>query len=443
MRYRKLEQGQEKPLVGDSAFHQNAIMRLLFLFAAVVVLVGGSPPLLAQQGDVRHVHDPVIIREKDTYYVFSTGPGVPMRRSKDLITWENAGRVFAEDTPAWAKAEIFRARDVWAPDISHYNGRFHLYYAVSTMGSQRSVIGLATNATLDPASGDYKWVDHGKVIESFPDKVDYNAIDPNLALDDRGQPWLVFGSFWTGIKMIRLDPRTGMWSREDGKVYPLAARPPNGPIEAPFLIRHNGYYYLFVSFDHCCRGVGSNYKIMVGRSKEITGPYVDFTGRPMLDGGGTLVLAGHGECRGPGHNGILLSKDGDWIVHHMYDAKAGGTPTMQIRPLLWGSDGWPLAGEPIAASPATQRRPHAANILGIWRHSVNFGAEDYFELLPGGRMRAAASDATWKLEGSTLRLRWPQPGAPGGAMIDTCIIAPDGRSYVGRNQHGSVIRGVR
>ena len=224
----------------------------------------------AQQGDVRDVHDPVMIRENGVWYVFSTGAGIPVRRSKDLLQWEAAGRAFAEDVPPWAQAEIPEAKQIWAPDISYYNGRFQLYYAVSTMGSQRSCIGLATSKTLDPSSPDYKWVDHGKVIESFPGKMDFNAIDPGFVLDQEGQPWLVWGSFWGGIKLVRLNPDTGK-SLDAAQIHGLASRPQEHAIEAPFLIHHGDYYYLFVSFDHCCRGVASNYRIVVGRSREITG----------------------------------------------------------------------------------------------------------------------------------------------------------------------------
>ena len=397
----------------------------------------------AQQGAIRHVHDPVMIRAGDAWYVFSTGPGIPMRRSGDLLRWEKAGRVFAEEVPAWAHKEIPEARDIWAPDISYYNRRFHLYYSVSTFGSQRSCIGLATNKTLDPSSPEYEWVDHGKVIESFPNKVDYNAIDPNLVLDKQRQPWLVWGSYWGGIKLVRLNPDTGKPLDKDGQIHSLAARPRRHAIEAPFLVFRDGYYYLFVSFDHCCRGVASDYRVMVGRSREITGPYVDFQGRPMLKGHGTLVLAGYGAWRGPGHNGIVLGSEGDWLVHHMYDVGEKGVPTLQIRPLIWGRDGWPVVGEPISSARRAQRPLKGADLVGTWSHAVEFGAEAYHEFLPGGRMNAAVDRATWSFESGVLELRWRDPKAPGGAWIDTCYVAADGASYVGHNQNGLVVRGMR
>ena len=273
--------------------------------------------------------------------------------------------------------------------------------------------------------------------------MNYNAIDPNLVLDEGESPWLVWGSFWDGIKLMRLNIDTGKPLADDNRVSSLAARPRRHAIEAPFLVRKNAYYYLFVSFDHCCRGVASNYKIMVGRSREIAGPYVDFDGRPLRDGGGTIVLAGYGEWRGPGHNGILLDANGDWLVHHMYDARANGTPTMQIRPLIWGPGGWPVVGEPISARAGVTQPLQVSDLLGTWKHSVDFGAEEYLVLLPEGRMNSAVDRATWSLDGSLLKLRWPDAAAPGGAWIDACHLAPDGRSYVGRNQKGLVIRGTR
>jgi len=392
---------------------------------------------------IRHVHDPTIATHGGEYYVFSTGKGIPMRRSKDLVHWETAGRVFDEDVPAWAKTEIPGAKDIWAPDISFYNGQYHLYYSVSTFGSQRSCIGLATNKTLDPADKEYQWVDHGKVLDSFPGKDDFNAIDPALVLDTQKQPWLAFGSFWGGIKLIRLEAQTGKPDPRDTQVHTLAARPVHHAIEAPFLVYKKGFYYLFVSFDQCCKGVNSTYKIMVGRSKDVTGPYIDWNDRPMRDEGGTLVLAGYDNWRGPGHNAVLLDKSGDWLVHHTYDADDGGAPKLQIRPLLWDRNGWPLAGEPIAESPPPARRIEKRDLVGTWNHSVNYASTGTITLSDDGRIGGPQDAATWSLEGSTLRLRWPRQDAPGGAWVDECLIAPDGKSYLGRNQAGAVIRGVR
>jgi len=317
---------------------------------------GPPPTILDLEGDITHVHDPAIIREGGTYYLFSTGLAltevIPIRCSRDLRNWRRCGDVFPA-IPQWASQDVPGVKNLWAPDISYFDGRYHLYYSASTFGSNHSSIGLATNKSLDPKSPEYQWVDQGKVIESRRFN-DWNAIDSNVVIDDEGRPWLSFGSFWDGIKLRRLDHSTGKLSGADTKLYSIASRPrgPGSPgaVEAPFLIRRNGYYYLLVSFDSCCKGAQSTYKIMVGRSKQVTGPYLDRAGNPMWAGGGTLLIAGSGRWRGPGHNAVLLEQDGDKIIYHAYDTQRGGIPTLRIGSLVWDDHGWPLAANPNSAA---------------------------------------------------------------------------------------------
>lgn len=312
-------------------------------------LFGAGPPeALAQRGDIQ-VHDPVMIQEGNTYYIFSTGAGVPIRRSTNMVDWEMIGRVladFPDELPPWAPDAVPGVRRPWAPDVSYFNGRFHVYYSLSTFGRNTSAIGLATNVTLDPERPDYEWVDRGKVVQSTPED-HWNAIDPNVAFDDEGEPWLSWGSFWRGIRMRKLDASTGMPSDEDERLYSLAARPYQRAVEAPHILRHGDYYYLFVSFDRCCRGEESTYRIVVGRSREITGPYVDNYDIPMMLGGATPVLSGDGRVRGPGHNGIFVEGDRQYLVHHYYDAEDDGESKLQIRPIVWSRDGWPFPGDPL------------------------------------------------------------------------------------------------
>ena len=299
------------------------------------------------KGDIRQVHDPSIIKEGKTYYVFSTRAGIAIRCSKDLIQWQLCGDVFAH-LPEWAVKDVPGLRGLWAPDVSYFNGRYYLYYSASTFGSNHSSIGLATNETLDSSSDKYRWVDQGKVIGSNIDD-DWNAIDPNVVFDEHNQPWLAFGSFWGGIKLRKLEQATGKLSSQDQNLYSLASRPRTssspGAIEAPNIIRKNGYYYLFVSFDLCCRGANSTYNIRVGRARRLTGPYIDRSGKAMIDGGGTLVVGGAGRWTGPGHCAVLQEREGDHLVYHAYDTEWRGVPTLRISTLHWDSEGWPTVSQ--------------------------------------------------------------------------------------------------
>jgi len=404
----------------------------------------------AQQNILRGGADPAIIKGDDgRYYVYATGRGLPFYRSADLVEWQRIGRVFDRSVPEWAPREVPGTRGIWAPDITFYRGKFWLYYAVSTFGSQRSCIGLATNVTLNPDDPRYKWHDHGKVLESAPGKTNFNAIDPAAFTDQQGTRWLTWGSFWDGIKLVQLDPETGR-PVPGATIHSLARRPLKHAIEAPFVVYRDGYYYLFVSFDSCCDGVRSTYNIRIGRSRRPTGPYLDTQGRPMLEGGGSLILASHENWRGPGHNSVLHTPKGDFLAHHTYDAReVRGVRNLQIRPLLWDAAGWPLAGEPLTPENvsifgpnATAKPPAKIDPTGKWQHWIDYASPRDIELLPDGDIRGA-DGASWKLNGTTLELYWPDTEAPGGLWIDRCIPAPDGRSYVGRNQAGQVLRGIR
>ncbi|MDX1675190.1 MAG: arabinan endo-1,5-alpha-L-arabinosidase, partial [Longimicrobiales bacterium] len=288
-------------------------------------------PESGQTGSLRHVHDPEIVQGADAYYVFSTNDGVPIRRSTDLLRWEFLGRVFPGGYPSWAPSEVPGVEGVWAPGMGHFDGEYHLYYSLSTFGSPRSVIGLTTSPTLDPQDPAYGWQDQGKVVESY-DWDPANAIDPAVVEDPDGRVWLAWGSWGGGIVMRELDPATGLLSTTNDTLYTLARRPVERAIEGPYIVRRGGYYYLFVGFDLCCRGVESTYSVRVGRAEQVTGPYLDRDGVPMMEGGGTLVLESYGPIRGPGHASVLEQAGGHLLVHHYYDANDDGVPHLQIRP---------------------------------------------------------------------------------------------------------------
>ena len=295
---------------------------------------------------------PVVIKEKGTYYVFCTGgrngQGVlPIRTSRIC----GRGRRPASSSSRCPSGSGRKCR--WRATrgrrtSAYFNGKYHLYYSVSSFGSRNSAIGLATTRTLDPSSPDYRWTDEGMVLRSYQDKDDWNAIDPNLVLDgDRA--WLVWGSFWGGIKMRRVDPSSGKLSAADETMHALSSRPReqpiNGSVEAPFIVRHGDYWYLFVSFDRCCRGAESTYNVVVGRSRSVTGPYVDRSGKPMTEGGGTLVIeATTPTWRGPGHPAVFSEGGKDFMFFHAYFGEGRGRGSaLQISTMVW-EDGWPKVG---------------------------------------------------------------------------------------------------
>ena len=386
----------------------------------------------AFQATSPRAHDPVVIADGDYVYCYSTGRGLGGIRSRDLYTWQQIDPPMY-GLPDWATQDIPGARGAWAPDISYFNGKFHLYYAVSLFGKNTSVIGLATNSTLNPDDPKYQWNDDGKVFQSVRTD-NFNAIDPNLAMDEHNQPWLAFGSYWSGIKIIKLDARTGK-PAADAKVIGIASRPGDKAIEGPFIVRHGNWFYQFVSFDACCKGVESTYRTMVGRSRQITGPYEDFDGTPMLRGGGTTVLASQGNVRGPGHNGMLMNYHGrDWIAHHFYDANDNGRSHLQIRPIYWDANGWPSAGEAIDKPVDQFLATKNFEVQGTWDFSVNFEEPKHVIFAAN---HSTSNSIKWSRDGSTVKLEW------NANRKAVCEIAPDGRWFAGRDSEGKVIRGKR
>ncbi len=304
---------------------------------------------LKQMGDRGvGVHDPsTIVRCKDEYWMFYTGRGTPSYRSKDLVTWERGPVTFVQ-SPPWVRKAVPANRgglDFWAPDVTKLGDRYLLYFSVSTFGKNTSAIGLATNVTLDPCDPAYAWQDGGIVIQSDPN-VDFNAIDPAVTTDAAGGLWLAFGSFWSGIKLIQLDPNTGQRLAPDAPIYSLARHDgAEDAIEAAYIYHRNGLYYLFVNWDKCCQGTASTYNIRVGRSARITGPYFDKQDKDMLRGGGTLVAGGDGVVFvGPGHAGIIKVGDRYWMGMHYYDGSRNGISRYALRPVTWTRDGWPIVG---------------------------------------------------------------------------------------------------
>lgn len=306
-----------------------------------------------------YIHDPSMAKEGKTWYLFSTGDpnggvnngNIQIRESANLRSWRLVGTVF-QNIPAWITNDLGTPiPNLWAPDISYFNGKWHLYYAASVFGVNTSIIALATNATLDPKSPHYHWDNDGKVFSS--DAADnYNAIDPALVTGIGGNKWLLFGSFWSGIKLMKLDPATGKPASAHPTLYSLSEAPSPDAEEGSYIVPHGGYYYLFVSAGDCCKGIGSSYQIIVGKSKQITGPYVDPNGTAMTDGGGMEFLGSSEGMIGPGSLSVYQGANGDLIDYHYYDAWDQGNPWVQVRHIYWAA-GWPVTGPPLVPVPGS------------------------------------------------------------------------------------------
>lgn len=295
-------------------------------------------------------HDPVMIKEKDTYYLFATGQGISVMSSRDMKNWKYESPVFT-DAPQWAVDLIDGYNGhTWAPDVIYHGGLYHLFYSCSAFGKNTSAIGHATTPTLDRKDPRFKWTDHGMVIQSVPNRDSWNAIDPNIIIDEKGTPWMTFGSFWDGIKLVRLTDDLNAVA-EPQEWYSISRRQRSfsvksedagdGAVEAPFIIKRGEYYYLFVSFDYCCRGLQSDYKVAVGRSKDVRGPYLDREGKSMEHGGGTIIVKGDKDWAGIGHCAAYKFDGEYYFIAHAYSAKNDGTPMLYIRTMKWTEDGWP------------------------------------------------------------------------------------------------------
>ena len=316
----------------------------LLLFTAPVRAAEPQPQLT---GDTR-IHDPSVIEVDGRFAAFGTGQQGPthgairVKTSPDGLAWTDAG-VIGKGPPEWAQAALgFEPLNVWAPSISRRGGTFFLYYCLSSFGDNASAIGLMTNTAFDPLKPGDGWQDRGMVVMSKHGD-DFNAIDPFRIDASEGRAWLAFGSFWSGIKLSELNPETGKLISADGLPIAVASRH-GGAIEASSLLEHDGKFYLFVSFDQCCKGVASTYNIRVGRADRIEGPYRDKDGKDMMDGGGALVLATTGRFIGPGGQEAVKTSKGDWLAYHYYDGEAFGASKLQFSPILWTADGWPELG---------------------------------------------------------------------------------------------------
>lgn len=318
-----------------------------------VVLAAAPLPVPAMTGDVQ-IHDPSAIVVDGHWVSVQTGDegglyrgAIKLKTSPDGMVWSNGGAI-GKGVPKWTVEALgYTSKNIWAPTISRRGDIFSLYYSVSSFGINTSVIGLMTKSAFDPLHPDVGWEDQGEVLASGA-RDDFNAIDPFRIDTSDGRAWLSYGSYWSGIKLRELDPRTGKLLAPDKLAIDLAARGHGGAIEASSLLEHDGKFYLFVSYDRCCAGIASTYRIMVGRADEITGPYLGRSGVPLLESGASEVQTTSGRYIGPGGEEPVAGTDGAAMIYHYYDGQDFGVSKLQIASIQWSDDGWPMLAPPPA-----------------------------------------------------------------------------------------------
>lgn len=303
------------------------------------------------------VHDPVMAYEDSTYHIYATGMGIQHLTSRDRQQWTVSPAPLMTVMPQWTRDSVpgFQ-HHVWAPDVIQWHNRWWLAYSCSTFGKNGSAIGLLTARSLSAPV----WNDEGCIVTSREKRDQWNAIDPCFVIDEQDQPWLTWGSFWDGIQLVRLDSTMhiapGQQPRTIARRYASGCKnqAPNptskfagtNAIEAPFIYKHGGWYYLFVSWDYCCRGSKSNYRVAVGRSRTVDGPYLDRDGVDMREGGGTLFLEGDKQqFEAAGHCAAYTINGQDIFICHGYSIAHKGASILIQRPISWTSDEWPVLSE--------------------------------------------------------------------------------------------------
>ncbi len=299
-------------------------MKFAFLAA---VLVAGSIAL-ALEGQVG-IHDPSTIAIcNGRFYTYGTG----------------GNALVSDDGWTWRRGTQLPRRGL-APDVIHIGDRYYVYVAANIGAQPKAAINMIWSKSLDPDSPDYKW-EEGGVVAASDGVEDCNAIDPGVFLDPTdGRLWLTYGSYFGYIRLVELDPKTGKRKDPNDRPIDLAIN-----CEASDMMYHEGWYYLLATHGSCCRGADSGYNIRCGRSRKVTGPFLDAEGIDMIQGGGRLLIGSGGRAVGSGHFGLLDLGDGvqKFSLHWEADLDRGGASVLDIRPLLWKDD-WPNAGENLSA----------------------------------------------------------------------------------------------
>ncbi len=331
--------------------------------ASVLFLIQGvsAQEWYARENSVG-AHDPTVLRHEDGYVLQTTNNMLLTSTSEDALYWKTHGRALSA-IPSWLKTVTNNGvEDIWAPDLFFFGGEYRSYYTGSAFGKNTSGIGFVSTKSIVPGSSEYNWVDEGEVVRSVSSN-NYNAIDADVVEDADGNYWMAFGSWWTGIKLVRLDESTGKQSSSDKTVYSIANRGGSG-IEGPSIIEHKGKYFLFTAWDVCCK-MGADledntYKTVMGRADNITGPYVDRSGKSLANGGGTILMQRYGRYYGPGGGEAFKDLNRIRFAHHYYNANSNGSPTLHIRDVVFTEDNWAEMGQPFLGRYLSAEAEHGA-----------------------------------------------------------------------------------
>lgn len=396
------------------------------IISAIVFFLFFASTAIAQVGKP-FIHDPSTIAECDgKYYTFGTGGGGLI--SNDGWTWYGGA---------------VRPGGGAAPDVLKIGDRYLVAYGSTgggLGGGHDGRINTMWNKTLDPKSPDFKFSDPIVVAQSV-NMEDNDAIDPGLLLDPTdGRLWLSYGTYFGFIRLVELDPKTGK-RVEGNKAIDIAI-----DCEATDLMYRDGWYYLLGTHGTCCDGANSTYNIVVGRSRKVTGPYLDNMGRDMLKGGGKMVLAATDRLIGPGHFGRTVLESGveKMSCHYEADLDQSGRSVLGIRPLLW-KDGWPVAGDLFKEGVyeiSSERRGYALELVVDFTRmagGMRFNRNNDEPVKPVASQQLADVVQTWPTGNIGVRIG-DYMGRPHQKW--TITDAPDTTGYLGGPYYKIVITGT-
>lgn len=310
---------------------------------------------IAETGDGLGVHDPNLLRDNaGTFWLYGTHNTLATSTDMHAFTSIAAGDI-SPDFDWWASKNTTSGNgrtDIWAPSVMFAGGTYYQYYSIPIYDT-RSVVGTnqgaeAVIALATSASPTGPWTDAGPIIASCGTRsgctTTFNAIDPAPFMDASGNWWLAFGSWEDGIHVLQLDSHTGLRLASNSTLYDIAARGgagEEGSFIFPWTVHGTPYFYYFASINDCCSGTASTYRIIVGRSTQPTGPYLDRGGLDLMNGGGTILLSSHGNIYGPGGQSVLSVGIQPILVYHYYDGNANGAPKLGLNNLYFDAMDWP------------------------------------------------------------------------------------------------------